>query len=194
MTSSRSRIGRIFFPLAAGRYMGSNGKSSSDPNTPHPTTRQRHRISMTSLLCRNETLSLEILRDAFCFPACAGPNGDQAFPIAVASSPLYGWQTRGNSDCNGLQLSLRHAMSSGLQFDLNYTYSKSIDVGSNAERVERLRIGPRGLRWRVHQRVFAESLHTWISTPPTKSMPTSFSTPAHFGRGRHWGGDRVTVR
>ena len=26
-------------------------------------------------------------------------------------------------------------MSSGLLFDLNYTYSKSIDVGSNAERV-----------------------------------------------------------
>ncbi len=36
---------------------------------------------------------------------------------------------------NGLQVSLRHSMSSGLLFDLNYTYSKSIDVGSNAERV-----------------------------------------------------------
>ena len=26
-------------------------------------------------------------------------------------------------------------MSDGLQFDLNYTYSKSIDIGSNAERI-----------------------------------------------------------
>ena len=83
----------------------------------------------------NETLSLEIL-DAFCFPACAGQNGDQAFQFYQPQfSSLYGWQSRGNSSYNGLQLTLRHAMSAGLQFDFNYTYSKSIDVGSNAERV-----------------------------------------------------------
>ena len=50
-------------------------------------------------------------------------------------SSLYGWQTRGNSNYNGLQLTLRHAMAAGLQFDFNYTFSKAIDVGSNAERV-----------------------------------------------------------
>ena len=30
-------------------------------------------------------------------------------------------------------------MSRGLQFDFNYTYSKSIDFGSNAERVSMLK-------------------------------------------------------
>jgi hypothetical protein len=36
---------------------------------------------------------------------------------------------------NALQASLRHRMSHGFQFDLNYTYSKSIDISSDAERV-----------------------------------------------------------
>ena len=37
-----------------------------------------------------------------------------------------------------MQLTLRHAMSRGLQFDFNYTYSKSIDLGSNAERINEI--------------------------------------------------------
>jgi hypothetical protein len=45
------------------------------------------------------------------------------------------WRTTGNSSYNALQASLRRKMSSGLQFDFNYTYSKSIDLGSDAERV-----------------------------------------------------------
>ena len=33
-------------------------------------------------------------------------------------SSLYGWQTRSNSNYNALQVTLRHAMTAGLQFDL----------------------------------------------------------------------------
>ncbi len=50
-------------------------------------------------------------------------------------SSLWGWRSSGNSSYNALNLSLRHAFSYGVQFDVNYTYSKSIDVGSNAERI-----------------------------------------------------------
>jgi len=50
-------------------------------------------------------------------------------------SSLYVWSTMGNSSYNSLQTSLRRKMSGGLQFDFNYTYSKSIDLGSDAERV-----------------------------------------------------------
>jgi hypothetical protein len=39
------------------------------------------------------------------------------------------------SNYNALQATLRHAMSHGVQFDLNYTYSKAIDISSDAERV-----------------------------------------------------------
>jgi hypothetical protein len=35
-----------------------------------------------------------------------------------------------------MEVSLRHRMSHGVQFDLNYTFSKSIDVSSDAERVQ----------------------------------------------------------
>ncbi len=44
------------------------------------------------------------------------------------------WRSIGNSSYNAAQFSLRHR-AGGLEFDVNYTYSRSIDDGSNAERV-----------------------------------------------------------
>jgi hypothetical protein len=41
----------------------------------------------------------------------------------------------GFSNYNALQATLRHQMSHGIQFDFNYTYSKSIDLCSDAERL-----------------------------------------------------------
>jgi hypothetical protein len=50
-------------------------------------------------------------------------------------SSLYAWRTMTNSAYNGLQVTLKQEFSHGLQFDFNYTYSKSIDIASDAERV-----------------------------------------------------------
>ncbi len=50
-------------------------------------------------------------------------------------SSLYAWSTIGNSSYNALQVSLRKRFSAGLQFDLNYTFSKSMDISSDAERI-----------------------------------------------------------
>jgi hypothetical protein len=71
------------------------------------------------------------------FPACATVNGvtDRFQFWAPQFSSLYVWSTIGNSSYNALQASLRRKMSAGLQFDFNYTYSRSIDLGSDAERV-----------------------------------------------------------
>ena len=72
-----------------------------------------------------------------CAPACSTVNGNYA-PFNVWDdqfSSLYAWRSTGSSVYHGLQLTLRKAMSSGLQFDINYTLSKAIDVGSNAERI-----------------------------------------------------------
>jgi hypothetical protein len=70
-----------------------------------------------------------------CFPACPTINGKQtngfAFFLPQFSS-LYAWRSLGSSNYNGLQLSLRGRMK-GLVFDVNYTFSKSLDYGSNAE-------------------------------------------------------------
>jgi hypothetical protein len=49
-------------------------------------------------------------------------------------SSLYALSTIGNSSYNAGQISVRHPMSHGLQFDFSYTLSKSIDWGSDAER------------------------------------------------------------
>lgn len=48
---------------------------------------------------------------------------------------LYAWRSVGNANYNALQVNIRKRASHGLQFDFNYTYSKSIDLSSDAERV-----------------------------------------------------------
>ena len=145
----------------------------------------------------NETLSLEDL-DAFCFPACAGtgsnnlggyvqPNGVPFSYYQPQFSSLYGWQTRGNSSYNGLQLTLRHAMSSGLQFDFNYTYSKSIDVGSNAERINGFESG--GIAYN-NQVINAFQPNLWRAVSDfdaTHQFNANFIWDLPFGHGRHWG-------
>ena len=91
----------------------------------------------------NETTALEfadvpgLVSATGCYPACASVKGKQT-PFTFYSpqySSLYGWASIGNSAYNAGQFSLRRRMADGLQFDLNYTYSKSIDIGSNAERI-----------------------------------------------------------
>lgn len=71
-----------------------------------------------------ETTSLDIL-DFW--------NGTPQFWQQQFSS-LYAWSSIGTSSYNGLQVTLRHPSSHGLTTDVNYTFSKSIDMGSGAER------------------------------------------------------------
>ena len=48
---------------------------------------------------------------------------------------MYGWSSIGNSTYHALQASLRKQLSHGVQFDFNYTLSKSTDITSAASRV-----------------------------------------------------------
>lgn len=71
------------------------------------------------------------LMDTLCSPGCGGQlyryyNG--------AFSSLYSDGTIGSSSYNGGQLTLRHAMAHGYQADFSYTFSRAIDIGSDAER------------------------------------------------------------
>jgi len=81
-----------------------------------------------------------------CFPGCSqlpGQSSPQAYNFFMPQfSSLWAWRTSGNSSYHALNVTLRHALSKGIQFDVNYTYSKSIDVGSNAERVNLFAAGP----------------------------------------------------
>jgi hypothetical protein len=48
---------------------------------------------------------------------------------------LFAWSSGGRSNYNALQVMLHHRATHGLTMDFNYTYSKSIDMTSDAERV-----------------------------------------------------------
>jgi hypothetical protein len=48
-------------------------------------------------------------------------------------SALAALSSIGNGNYNGLQVTMRKRFTNGLQFDANYTYSKSIDLGSSPE-------------------------------------------------------------
>jgi hypothetical protein len=99
---------------------------------------------------------------------------------------LYAWRSTGTASYHALQVSLRKRMTHGVQFDLNYTYSKSIDLESDAERVDLLGAGTLGLiinAWRPKQLRAVSDFDTphqinanWIAELP-------------FGKGKIIGGD-----
>jgi hypothetical protein len=170
------------FPLAAGPA----GITGAAPGTPANPTATQNMYDLYYSAVGNETLALEIA-DAFCFPACAGASGTPFQYYQPQFSSLYGWQTRGNSNYNGLQVSLRHAMSAGLQFDINYTYSKSIDVGSNAERVNGFESGGLAFNSQVIN-AFAPNLWRAVSDfDTTNQFNANWVWDLPFGKGRYFG-------
>jgi hypothetical protein len=69
--------------------------------------------------------------DVLCNPGCGGANNRY---YAGQFSSMQTQASIGTSSYNSGQLILRHAMRGGLQTDISYAYSKSIDLGSDAER------------------------------------------------------------
>jgi hypothetical protein len=67
-------------------------------------------------------------------PVGINGNGEGKYLNSQAIS-AYAWSSVGNANYNALQATLRKQFSNGVQFDLNYTYSKSIDITSTASRV-----------------------------------------------------------
>jgi hypothetical protein len=88
----------------------------------------------------NETSSLELLDlpgaitgiTSPCEPANGGPGCYRFWQPQFSS--LYSWASIGTSSYNAWQLTLKHAIAHGLQVDASYTFSKSLDLGSDAER------------------------------------------------------------
>ena len=69
-----------------------------------------------------------------CNPRFFASGGPNTFFNAQYSS-LYAWRSNTNASYNALQVNFRHPMSHGVQFDFNYTFSKSIDISSDATRI-----------------------------------------------------------
>ena len=144
-------------PGAGGAYaLAVQNGGCRDANSPTTTTDPV--LAIFDLFCGNagvETTALQTLD--FPFGAANGtggiPEADlncgqpghpplcQYFPVGGPNTfynqqyvSLFAMRSIGFSNYNALQATLRHQMSHGVQFDFNYTYSKSIDLCSDAER------------------------------------------------------------
>ena len=156
------------------------------PNSSTVTATQ----AMYDLFCNfsgNETTALEVA-DAFCFPSCATLAGQSApTPYAYYSpqfSSLFAWRSVGDSAYNAGQFSLRHK-SGGLEFDLNYTYSKSIDSGSNAERISEFE--GFGFGSQIINSWFPAQNRAVSDFDTTHIVNANWVYQLPFGRGKHFG-------
>jgi hypothetical protein len=70
--------------------------------------------------------------DIYCSPGCGGQRFRYYSSQYVS---LFAQSSIGTSSYNAAQATLRHPMSHGLQTDFSYTFSKSLDLGSSAERI-----------------------------------------------------------
>jgi hypothetical protein len=192
------------FPQAAGPGLlfGATPTTPCSPTTgavPANPTATQNLYDVFYCFAGNETSAQEYI-DVFCYPACSGTNPGinqygygpgtayQYYQDQFAS--LYAWQTRSASNYNALQVSLRHAMSSGFQFDLNYVYSKSIDESSNAERVNGFEAAS-GVGYND------QAINAW--SPDLWRAPSDFDTTHQinfnaiwdipYGQGRRWNTD-----
>jgi len=64
----------------------------------------------------------------------ASPSGQSYRFFYPQTSSIYAQSTTGVSNYHALQLSVRQALRYGLEYDVNYSYSKSMDEGSDPER------------------------------------------------------------
>ena len=74
----------------------------------------------------------------FCSGPCTAASGYGAGGFNALNNQatsMYGWSSVGSSNYNALQATLSKKLSRGFQLDLNYTYSKSIDITSGATRL-----------------------------------------------------------
>ena len=146
-------------PINGGAYLLGAQNGGCSPNPLNPTTTNPV-LAIFDLFCGNagvETTALQALDlpgavSGFPYsgipdakdPNCAAPGNPACRQYHLVGGPnafynpqyvsLFALRSIGFSNYNALQASLRHRMSHGIQFDFNYTYSKSIDLCSDAER------------------------------------------------------------
>jgi hypothetical protein len=118
------------FPALAGMSFSSCGSTVPQCNA----LQMAYDVYSSNLY--NETTALFLLDvpGVLCANGCSKLGGYSFYNQQFSS--LYAWRSRANAAYHGLQLSLRKRFSGGLLFDFNYTYSRSIDLASDAERID----------------------------------------------------------
>jgi len=95
-------------------------------------------------------------------------------------SALAAWSSIGHGNYHAAQLTLRKRFSDGLQFDLNYTFSKSLDLASAAEQT------------RSYTDLFPNAWDPWQSKSYSDfdmrhQVSLGYVWELPFGRGKKWG-------
>ncbi len=125
-------------------------------------------------------------------PSCNDPLGVGFCPgtsLNNQATSMFGWSSIGKSDYNGLQVSLRKQMSYGLQFDLNYTFSKSLDYTSGATRLgfsSSTNVGAPGSR--LANAFSPQSRYAVSDFDAKHQINANWIAELPFGKGRHFAG------
>ncbi|MGA2166621.1 MAG: TonB-dependent receptor [Terracidiphilus sp.] len=116
-----------------------------------------------------------------------GPGSPPSTFWSNQFSSLYGLDSIGTSSYNALQFTLHHPASHGLTVDFNYTFSKSLDIGSEAERASRRNLTntDNGFNESGIQNTWNPKLNKGPSDFDTRSLITAdWSYVLPFGRGK----------
>jgi len=129
----------------------------------------------------------------FCSGPCTGasPFGAGGFnALNNQATSMYGWSSIGSSSYHALQATLSKKVSRGVQFDLNYTYSKSIDITSGATRLgfsSTTNVGAPGSRL---VNAFSRNQRRAVSDfDTTHQLNANWVVDLPFGRGQKFAGD-----
>jgi hypothetical protein len=170
------------FPLAAGPRKPNGCAPGAAPGN---LTATQNMYDLFGCWDHNEITAL-YFADVLCVPSCATINRKTApfqfFDSQYAS--LWAWRTIGNSSYNSAQFSLRHHMGS-LEADLNYTLSKSIDIGSNAERINAFEGG--GFASQIINAWSPNQLRAASDFDTRHQINANWVYDVPFGRGRRFG-------
>ncbi len=102
--------------------------------------------------------------------------GGQSFRFFFPqTSSIYAQSTIGTSNYHALQISARQVLKYGLEYDINYTYSKSLDEGSDPERVQ---IGSPIINTFGQSQMYAVS-----DFDVRHNLTANYSAPLPFGHG-----------
>ena len=130
---------------AATQYWNNILQTSSAYITPGfcglPSTTDKLQLAYNLFSCfaNNETTAVQVLDQGFISNPNTGETiyakgGPYTF-VDPQFAALTAWRSFASAAYNGLQVNLQKHMSHGVQFDVNYTYSKSFDLSSDASRI-----------------------------------------------------------
>ncbi len=116
---------------------------------------------------------------------CTGVGSGQM--LNNQDTTMFAWSSIGRSDYHALQVTFRKQFGSGLQFDVNYTFSKSIDYTSSATRLgfsSSINVGAPGTRLVNAFNPYQRRAVSDFDTPHQINIDWIAELP--FGKGRHF--------